>query len=268
MTRPRVWMACEAASGPVSSAPAENDNRSHSGARTEGKSGDSAKRQGAQGKPLRRMLIIDEPGIMRDGLCALLTNEASVDIVAAVPSGPDGLQLPRSVRPDLVLMDLAVVTQTSPETIGRLRRRWPRVAIIILTFRRDQQLVETALAAGANAYILKTDNRAELFTALQQVTVGNHYVSPTVHQRDTAGYLRGADPSTRHAQSGQSALTEREREVIVLIAQGHRTRDIAELLSLSHKTVEKHRSTLMRKLGLRNATAVAAYAIAYGYLKI
>ena len=205
---------------------------------------------------------------MRDGLCALIAKHEAVEIVGAVSSASEALRSPPGVAPDIVVTDVAITSQSNPEMITRLKRRWPSVRVVVLTFRRDQRLLRTALDAGADAYVLKSDNCAELFKAIDRAIAGRVHVSPTIGQRATTDYLAAVDPLMRRTPTGELALTEREREVIVLITQGHRTRDIAELLSLSHKTIEKHRSSLMRKLGLRNATAVAAYAIAHGYVKL
>ncbi|HKU14395.1 MAG TPA: response regulator transcription factor [Steroidobacteraceae bacterium] len=127
----------------------------------------------------------------------------------------------------------------------------------------EDHLIEAAVRAGAEGYVLKTDSRDDLFDAVRSVAAGKRFTSPSVR-----GYLIRGSVLERDAPRAPAPraieLTQREREVISLIAAGRRTREIAQALSLSHKTIEKHRATLMRKLGLRNASAVAAYAIAHG----
>jgi DNA-binding NarL/FixJ family response regulator len=211
-----------------------------------------------------RVLIVDEPGINRDGLCALLRTNPLVEIVAAIASRREAVQVLRHTTPDVVIMDFSVRLNIGPETIEHLKRRWPQLRVLVLTMRPAEQFLEDALQAGADGYILKSDSRSELFTALQRICAGRRYVSSAAQNRQEL--VRG-NAIVRASLSGRPvALTHREQEVMTLIAGGLRNRDMAQMLSLSHKTVEKHRSNLMRKLGLRSAAAVVAYAITHGYV--
>jgi DNA-binding NarL/FixJ family response regulator len=135
----------------------------------------------------------------------------------------------------------------------------------VLTFQRDDVAIESALRAGVDGYLLKSDRRAELLNAMHSVIERRRYISPSIFDRVVNGFV-SQRAQARHAES--DGLSDREREVMRLIAQGLRTREIAVKLSVSHKTVEKHRTNLMRKLGLRTAAAVAAYAITNGYLRL
>ena len=213
----------------------------------------------------RRLLIVDDEGIMRDGLCALLASETECDIVGVATSPRDAVRLAGTLRPELVIIDPASGAVSGAQTIAAFKRRLPEIRVLVLTFHKDDYSLEAALRAGADAYVLKNDTRSELLTAIRSLGDGKSYLSPSICDRVVDGYVKTqGPPHRRHTAAG--ALTDREREVIKLIARGYRTREIAEQLSLSHKTVEKHRSNLMRKLGLRSATAVAAYAIANGFL--
>ncbi|TLY88803.1 MAG: response regulator transcription factor, partial [Gammaproteobacteria bacterium] len=145
-----------------------------------------------------------------------------------------------------------------------LKHRWPEVRVLVLTVRRDEMFIETALRAGADGYVLKSDSRAELFNAVHRVASGKGYISPSALDRMVTAYAKTSDRLPGRPRPA-GALTSREQEVITLIAKGYRTREMAQLMSLSHKTVEKHRTNLMRKLGLRSAAAVAAYAITHGF---
>ena len=212
-----------------------------------------------------RILVVDEAGIMRDGLCALLESDASLEVVAATANRRDAVQALASATPNVVVMDFSVDLKTGPETIAQVKRRWPDVRVLVLTDRRDEQFIEAALRAGADGYVLKTDSRAELFNAVHRIASGKGYISPSALDRVVTAYAKTSDRTPgRNRPTG--ALTNREQEVIALIAKGYRTREMAQLMSLSHKTVEKHRTNLMRKLGLRSAAAVAAYAITHGFL--
>ena len=216
-------------------------------------------------RPKTQVLVIDEAGIMRDGLCALLESEGSIEVVAASANRRDMVQGLDIAQPVVIIIDFSTDLKTGPETIAHLKRRWPEVRILVLTVRRDEQFIETALRAGADGYVLKTDSRAELFNAVHRIASGKGYISPSALDRMVTAYAKTSDRVPGRTRP-PGALTNREQEVIALIAKGYRTREMAELLSLSHKTVEKHRTNLMRKLGLRSAAAVAAYAITHGFV--
>src|ERR1700736_3595735 len=212
-----------------------------------------------------QVLLIDEEGLLRDGLCAMINLEESFTI-AGVISGTTALHSIRvPTDPDLVVADFGAPAVRGLETVTAARSRWPDVPILVLTFQRDDAAIESALRAGVDGYLLKTDRRAELLNAMHSVIDRKRYISPSIFDRVVNGFV-SQRAQTRFTES--DGLSEREREVMKLIAQGFRTREIAEKLSVSHKTVEKHRTNLMRKLGLRTAAAVAAYAIPKGSLQL
>ncbi len=210
-----------------------------------------------------QILVVDEAGIQRDGLCALLESDRTLEVVATTASRRDAVQSLDGIQPAVVIIDFSADLKSGPEMIAQLKRRWPEVRVLVLTVRRDEQFIETALRAGADGYVLKNDSRTELFNAVHRIASGKGYISPSALDRMVTAYARTSDRPGRPRQPG--ALTSREQEVITLIAKGYRTREMAQLMSLSHKTVEKHRTNLMRKLGLRSAAAVAAYAITHGF---
>jgi DNA-binding NarL/FixJ family response regulator len=210
-----------------------------------------------------RVLIVDEKGVMRDGLCALLAGTEDFEVVGSTSIGAEALRSAASLQPHVVVIDFPHPTLNGPKLIASIKSYLPEVRLVVLTFRNEDHLIEAALRAGAEGHVLKSDSCVELFTALRSVAGGKGFISPSIYGPVISGYVGTRGPGAGVAgTSGQ--LTERERQVIRLIAAGHRTREIAGLLSLSHKTIEKHRTSLMRKLGLRNASAVAAYAIANG----
>jgi DNA-binding NarL/FixJ family response regulator len=211
----------------------------------------------------RHILLIDEEGLVRDALCALINTEENYAVLGVASAGPALNTLTLPAAPEVVVMDFALGDLRGPETVQIIRRLWPQARILVLTARREDAIIEAALRSGVDGYLLKTDTRVEFIHALNAVLEGTRYISPAIFDRVVTGYVR------KHVQSEGRAdgLSDRERAVMKRIARGLRTREIAEQLSLSAKTIEKHRSTLMRKLGLRTATAVAAYAIANGYLE-
>lgn len=214
-------------------------------------------------RPRHQVLLIDEEGLLRDGLCAMIGLEEDYSVIGAIRGGPAIGTVSLSVDPDVVIIDFGLAGLRDAEAVKAIRQRWPNIPVLALTFRAEDEVIENALRAGVNGYLLKTDNRGEFLAALRSVLAGRRYISPSILNRVVSGYVRKHDQARQRDSDG---LSERERDVMRRIAQGYRTREIADQLSLSHKTIEKHRSSLMRKLGLRSATAVAAYAISHGYL--
>jgi DNA-binding NarL/FixJ family response regulator len=214
-----------------------------------------------------RILIVDEPGIIRDGLCALLSTTGEFEVVGTLAESQVALGALTGTPPDVLLLDLASARDVGHDLIVQAKARIPALRVRVLTFRKDDNVIDAALRAGADGYMLKNDSRHDLFMALRCIAAGRGYISPSICNRVVSGYVRARDPGrNRGSQSGE--LSERERQVIRLIAAGRRTREMAQIMSLSPKTVEKHRANLMRKLGLRNASAAAAYAIANGYVDV
>jgi DNA-binding NarL/FixJ family response regulator len=208
-----------------------------------------------------KTLIVDADSLMRDGLSALLALRDDIEVIGAVDAVAGLTQVPPTTLPELVILEIGIPDYEGSKTLASLRERWPQARVMVLTFRRDDLSVRAALRAGVDAYMLKSDTRAELLKALVSLQEGTRYVSPAVAERSLQ--------ESQVARAAQlDSLSDRERLVMMRIAQGRRTREIATELSLSPKTIEKYRSNLMRKLGLKTAAAVAAYAIAHGFLEL
>lgn len=198
-----------------------------------------------------QVAVVDAAGFMRDGLCALLSGSEELDVAGAIDSDPQEISTAAIAAPDVAL----VPSLAGLPAVTALKKRWPEVRILMLTSERENVSAGRPLQAGISGYLCKTSSQGELLSAIRSVSVGRSYCGPPG--------LDGAKPPMRF---GPGALSEREFEVMRLIAEGYRTREMATQLQLSHKTIEKHRSNLMRKLGLRSAAAVAAYAITRGYV--
>lgn len=210
-----------------------------------------------------RILIIDAQSLIRDGLAALLSSEPDLQVIGAIGKSSAIGRVALSAAPDLVILDVDLPDYRGAETIRLISVRWPKAKIMVLTFQQSAQAMDTALRAGVDAYLLKSDTRSELNDALHHLKQNKRFLTPSLTSRTTDS--EGAKPTVVRPEP-PDGLSSRERDVLRRIAQGRRTREIAHELSLSHKTIEKYRSNLMRKLGLKTATAVAAYAIANGYL--
>jgi DNA-binding NarL/FixJ family response regulator len=212
-----------------------------------------------------QILVIDADSLLRDGVCALLNSAEELQVIGAVGTTAEIARVSLPTAPDIGIIDIAVPEATGIEAITAVRVRWPGIRVLVLTFDGDGRLLEEALQAGADGYLLKSDTRKTLDLALRSIRDGERYVSSSIFDNVVHGYIR---KHTFTRQREIDGLSDRERDVMRRIARGQRTREIAQELSLSHKTVEKYRSNLMRKLGLKTATAVAAYAISHGYVEI
>lgn len=207
----------------------------------------------------RRVIIADDHAIMRDGLRALIETDEGVEVVATVENGREAVDAVRAHNPDLVLMDLAMPFMDGLSAIRELARRGVQAKIIVLTMHKTEEHIRAALEAGASAYLLKDASRAELLMAMRTVLSGKTYISPAVADRIVTRYLDRDGGGT--VRSLSDTLTAREKQVLKLIAEGCRNREIAEALFLSVKTVEKHRANVMRKLDLHNIAALTSFAI-------
>jgi len=194
----------------------------------------------------------------------MLAHDPAYEVVGVAADGMTAIRSVAKLQPDIVLMDLTMPRTSGMDAIVQIKRQHPDVKIVALTFHKEEKYIHATLEAGADAYVLKDDSRTELFNALASVATGNNYLSPSIVDKVVAGYLSGGDTST--AKPSWEVLTRREREVIKLIAEGKRTKEIAEYLSLSPKTIEKHRTNLMRKLDLHNVSEVTVYAIKNGFV--
>lgn len=213
-----------------------------------------------------RILVVDDHAIMRDGLSALLSEEPDLEVIGTAGDGRAAVDKVDADTPDLVLIDLSMPGTDGARAISVIKRKHPEVRAVVLTFHKEDAHIHAALEAGADGYVLKDDGRGELMSAIRNVAAGRKYLSPGICDRVMARYLQTGQTETGAESPGWEMLTSREREVLKLVAEGNTTREIAEYLSLSSKTIEKHRSRLMRKLDLHNVSEVTAYAIANGLL--
>ena len=216
------------------------------------------------GKKVHNILIVDDHALMRNGLEAMLESEPDYEVVGVAADGMTAIRSVAELQPDIILMDLTMPRTSGMDAIVQIKRQHPHIKIVALTFHKEDKYIHATLEAGADAYVLKDDSRTELFNALANVATGTNYLSPSIVDKVVAGYLSGGDATS--TKPSWEVLTRREREVIKLIAEGKRTKEIAEYLSLSPKTIEKHRTNLMRKLDLHNVSEVTVYAIKNGFV--
>ena len=211
------------------------------------------------------IILADDHSILRAGLRALLNSQPNFEVVAEVDNGKDALKSALSLEPDLLLTDISMPKTNGTECISDLKKRLPSVKVLVLTMHSGESYIHTALKSGANGYILKSDGHDELLNAINNVLDGKTHLSPNICGSVVDSYLNNSDNANPTAS--WDILTHREREVLKLIAEAYRNKDIAEYLIISVKTVEKHRSNLMKKLNLHNISSLTNYAIKNGFVK-
>lgn len=212
----------------------------------------------------KRILIVEDHTLLRAGLMVMLEQDHDLEIVGEADNGRDAVRMIDMLRPDLVLTDLSMPGMNGIEAIVDIKRRHPDTRVLVLTIHRMDEYIHESLRAGADGYILKDASQDELRLAIRNVLHGKSYLSPDISSKVINGYLginRSSVPT-----SNWDTLTHREREVLKLVAEGHPNKFIADYFCLSVKTVEKHRSNLMKKLDLHNASTLTAYAIERGLL--
>ncbi len=211
-----------------------------------------------------RIVIVEDQLLLRAGLRALLLLEPDIEIAGETETGAQAERMIATLLPDLVLMDPTVPGISGIATIAQIKQRVPGVKILILTLHRADEYIQQSLRAGADGYILKDATGDELRTAIRSVLQGKTYLSPDISNTVISGYL--GSRRVAGISSAWETVTHRERQVLKLVAEGRPNKSIAGYLSLSVKTVEKHRSNLMKKLDLHNASSLTAFAIAKGLM--
>ena len=209
-----------------------------------------------------RIVLAEDHTILREGLRALLTADPNFEIIGEAADGRAAVRFVEKQIPDLILMDLSMPRMTGMDAIREIKKRYPQTKIIALTVHKTEEYLRTTLHAGADGYVLKDATRDELMMAIQSVLKGKTYLSPGVSGKVIEGYLEGKESQMPPSTLG--LLSQREREVLKLIAEGYKNKEIATDLCISLKTVEKHRANLMKKLDLHNAATLTVYAVQKG----
>lgn len=212
-----------------------------------------------------RVLLADDHAVLRSGLRLMLTGTNEYEIVGEASSGTETLSLAEQLQPDLILLDLSMPALGGLEALPTLRKMVPSARILILTMHDDPQYLRQALKHGASGYVLKKAADAELLSAMRAVLRGEVYVHPSMTRVLLEDILPEAQ-SRNHEQSWE-ALSEREQEVLKMVALGHTSAEIADRLSLSAKTVETYRARGMEKLGLRSRATLVKFVLQEGLMK-
>jgi DNA-binding NarL/FixJ family response regulator len=209
------------------------------------------------------IVLVEDHIILRDGLRSLLNMESDFEVVGEADSCDKALEVVRAAQPDLLITDIGLPGRSGLTMIPEIKALMPKIRILVLTAHCTDEYVRAALEHGADGYVLKDASHAELTTGIRTVMAGQQYFSTPVTSRVISGFLGRSSPG---GASESSRLTQREEEVLTMIASAFSNKEVAKGLNLSVKTVEKHRSNLMRKLGLRSAAAITLYAVRNNYV--
>lgn len=207
-----------------------------------------------------RILLADDHALVRAGMKSLVESTEAFEVVGEASNGREAVRLARTLEPDVALLDIAMPELNGLDAARRLAAECPQVRVLILSMHTDPGYVREALQAGTAGYLLKEASVEELELAIRAALRGERYLDPRVSKQVIDGYVRGLD-----APEGK-ALTPRQREILQLIAEGRSTREIAERLHLSVKTVEAHRAQIMDRLDIRDVAGLTRYAIRIGLI--
>lgn len=206
-----------------------------------------------------KVLIAEDHDLIRQGIALLIQDDPEIEVVGQAADGQEAVTLATTLVPDVVLMDLAMPKLDGVEATQEIKRLCPGVRILALTVANDERRVAHALRAGVDGYALKKAGRDELLQAIRAVMDGKQYLGEGIDPAKVASYLHSAD-----GKDPMRVLTGRERQILRLVVEGHTSVDIAKTLDISPKTVETHRTSIMRKLNLPNSVALAGYALRHG----
>ncbi len=213
-----------------------------------------------------KVLVVDDHTIVRDGISALLSLAGDIDVVGEATNGSEAVKMVEKLKPDVVLMDIAMPLMGGLEATRRISKEFPATKVLVLTQYDDKEYFFPVLESGASGFISKAAASSELATGIRSVYRGDSYLSPSVAKLLVDNYRHIA--SERVTSDPYSRLTEREREILKLLAEGFSAVEIAEMLVITPKTVEGHKTNLMAKLGIHNRIELVKYALRKGIISI
>jgi len=206
-----------------------------------------------------RILLADDHGVVRKGLRFLLTQDPEIEIAGEAEDGREAVRLATELVPNIVIMDIAMPQLNGLDAAQQITKANPRISVIMLSMYSDEEFLIRALSAGAKGYLLKDSAEADVVRAVHAVAQGRTYFTPSIAHTLLEDYMRRLQQEG--AQDRYDLLTDREREVLQLLAEGRSNKDVAALLNLSVHTVDTHRTNFMQKLGLHNTAEIVIYAM-------
>ena len=215
-------------------------------------------------EPKKQIFIVEDHRLFREGLKAMLSPSQEYEIIGEAEDGLEAIRLIKKKKPDLVLLDLSMPRMNGLSVLREIKGSMPEIKVMVLSIHESDQYVLQAFEAKADGYAIKDSSREELRVAIRSVLEGKKYISPGVAGNVLEGYLDGR--KTLKTKSALDTVTEREKEILKLLGEGYQNKEIADLVHISVKTVEKHRANIMAKLDLHNAAALTAFAFEHGLI--
>jgi len=211
-----------------------------------------------------KVLVVDDHAMFRQGICALVGSYEDLEVVGEAENGREAVEKVREFSPEVVLMDIAMPIMGGLEATRRIQKEAPNTKVLVLTQYDDSEYVLSLVRAGARGYISKTATASELISAIRAVNAGEFFLYPSAAKTLIEEYLRRAGGE----KDEYDRLTSREREILQLVAEGQTNREIADTLVIGVKTVLRHRTNIMEKLGFHNRTELIKYAIRKGLIEV
>jgi len=213
-----------------------------------------------------KIILADDHRIFRKGLKSLLSERENIEVLAEADNGDEALEAARKYKPEIVLMDIAMPKMDGIEATRQIRERFPDIEVVILSMHAKKAYIDQVLKAGAKGYVLKDSDEENLLSAINTVHNGGYYLDSPIADQVLSDYFR--DKSKRELKKQSDPLSEREREVLRLLAEGHSNQEVADTLYISRKTVENHRANIVRKTGAQGQVGLTKYAARIGLIDL
>ncbi len=207
-----------------------------------------------------RILLVEDHTIVRKGLCSLLDSDPGIEVIGESENGIDALKKAEELQPDIIVMDIAMPGLNGLEATKQIKKRFPKIKILVLTMHENEEYILQTLQAGALGYLIKKAAPKDLILAIHTIFRGNFFLSPSISKTVIDEYLRLSEMMPK-ADKSKRNLTKREEEILSLIQAGKKNKEIAEMLYLSIKTIESHKAHIMKKLNIRGMAELNRYIV-------
>jgi len=213
-----------------------------------------------------KVILADDHRIFRKGLKSLLSEKKNIEVLAEADNGDEALEAVKKYKPEIVVMDIAMPKMDGIEATRQVREQFPDTEVVILSMHAKKAYIDQVLKVGAKGYVLKDSDEENLLSAIDTVHNGGYYLDSPVADQVLSDYFR--DKSKRELKKQSDPLSERERQVLRLLAEGHSNQEVADTLYISRKTVENHRANIVRKTGIQGQVGLAKYAARIGLIDL
>ena len=213
-----------------------------------------------------KVILADDHRIFRKGLKSLLSEKKNIEVLAEADNGDEALEATKKYKPEIVVMDIAMPKMDGIEATRQIREQFPDTEVVILSMHAKKAYIDQVLKVGAKGYVLKDSDEENLLSAIDTVHNGGYYLDSPVADQVLSDYFR--DKSKRELKKQSDPLSEREREVLRLLAEGHSNQEVADTLYISRKTVENHRANIVRKTGIQGQVGLTKYAARIGLIDL